>query len=88
MRCDAQLTQQEIAIVRRDRVGLEGHRLFGQRSEAAPSLGAKHKTAQNFRPPDGQNWQVAVSQIALLSLYRPWRVLFGKGCTVVAVMTS
>ena len=58
--------------MRRDRVGLEGHRLFWQRSEAAHHWALNMKTVQNFRPPDGQNWQVAVSQLALLSLYRPW----------------
>ena len=48
VRCDAQLTQHEIVIVRRDRVGLAGHRLFGQRSEAAPSFGVKHENGSKL----------------------------------------
>ena len=72
MRCDAQLTQHAIVIVRRDRVGLAGHRLLGSAAKPHHRLALNMKTVQNFRPPDGQNWQVAVSQLALMSLYRPW----------------
>ena len=48
VRCDAQFSRHEIVTVSRGRVGLEGHRLLWQRSEAAPSFGAKHENGSKL----------------------------------------